>query len=119
MARGEAGDPEPDLIVAGIDTLDTQGSSSLEEEFAQAERDLRSIQMEEDRAIRVFGSVSFWKSGKLKILSICDGFRILYKSCKLQKPLDSKRFNVYTPPRTGGYYAEGTTRTEATGGHQR
>ena len=46
----------PDLIVAGIDTLDTQGSSSLEEEIAQAERDLRSIQMEEDRAIRLFVS---------------------------------------------------------------
>ena len=47
---------DPDLIVAGIDTLDTQGSSSLEEEIAQAERDLRSIQMEEDRAIRLFVS---------------------------------------------------------------
>ena len=46
----------PDLIVAGIDTLDTQGSSSMEEEIAQAERDLRSIQMEEDRAIRLFVS---------------------------------------------------------------
>ena len=46
----------PDLIVAGIDTLDTQGSSSLEEEIAQAERDLRSIQMEEDRSIRLFVS---------------------------------------------------------------
>ena len=47
---------DPDLIVAGIDTLDTQGSSGLEEEIAQAERDLRSIQMEEDRAIRLFVS---------------------------------------------------------------
>ena len=46
----------PDLIVAGIDTLDTQGSSSMEEEIAQAERDLRSIQMEEDRAVRLFVS---------------------------------------------------------------
>ena len=46
----------PDLIVAGIDTLDIQGSGSLEEEIAQAERDLRSIQMEEDRAIRLFVS---------------------------------------------------------------
>ena len=46
----------PDLIVAGIDTLDTRGSSSMEEEIAQAERDLRSIQMEEDRAIRLFVS---------------------------------------------------------------
>ncbi len=46
----------PDLIVAGIDTLDAQGSDGLEEEIAQAERDLRSIQMEEDRAIRLFVS---------------------------------------------------------------
>ena len=46
----------PDLIVAGIDTLDTRGSSSMEEEIAQAERDLRSIQMEEDRAVRLFVS---------------------------------------------------------------
>ena len=46
----------PGLIVAGIDTLDIQGSSSLEEEIAQAGRDLRSIQMEEDRAIRLFVS---------------------------------------------------------------
>ena len=46
----------PDLIVAGIDTLDTQGSSSLEAEITQAEQELRSIQMEEDRAIRLFVS---------------------------------------------------------------
>ena len=46
----------PDLIVAGIDTFDTQGSGGLEDEIAQAERDLRSIQMEEDRAIRLFVS---------------------------------------------------------------
>ena len=46
----------PDLIVAGIDTLDSQESGSLEEEITQAERDLRSIQMEEDRAIRLFVS---------------------------------------------------------------
>ena len=46
----------PDLIVAGIDTLDSQGGGGLEEEIAQAERDLRSIQMEEDRAIRLFVS---------------------------------------------------------------
>ena len=44
----------PDLIVAGIDTLDAQEGGGLEEEIAQAERDLRSIQMEEDRAIRLF-----------------------------------------------------------------
>ena len=46
----------PDVIVDCIDTSHTQGSASLEEEIAQAERDLRSIQMEEDRAIRLFVS---------------------------------------------------------------
>ena len=46
----------PDLIVAGIDTLDSQEGGGMEEEIAQAERDLRSIQMEEDRAIRLFVS---------------------------------------------------------------
>ena len=46
----------PDLIVAGIDTLDTQENGGLEEEMAQAERDVRSIQTEEDRAIRLFVS---------------------------------------------------------------
>ena len=46
----------PDLIVAGIDALDSQEGGGLEEEIAQAERDLRSIQMEEDRAIRLFVS---------------------------------------------------------------
>ena len=46
----------PDLIVAGIDTLDALEGGGLEEEIAQAERDLRSIQMEEDRAIRLFVS---------------------------------------------------------------
>ena len=46
----------PDLIVAGIDTLNSQEGGGMEEEIAQAERDLRSIQMEEDRAIRLFVS---------------------------------------------------------------
>ena len=46
----------PDLIVAGIDTLDAEGSGGLEEKIDQAERDLRNIQMEEDRAIRLFVS---------------------------------------------------------------
>ena len=46
----------PDLIVAGIATLDSQEGCGMEEEIAQAERDLRSIQMEEDRAIRLFVS---------------------------------------------------------------
>ena len=43
----------PDLIVAGIATLDSQEGGGMEEEIAQAKRDLRSIQMEEDRAIRL------------------------------------------------------------------
>ena len=46
----------PALIVAGIDTLDSEGGGGLEEEITQAERALRSIQMEEDRAIRLFVS---------------------------------------------------------------
>ena len=46
----------PDLIVAGIATLDSQEGGGMEEQIAQAERDLRSIQMEEDRAIRLFVS---------------------------------------------------------------
>ena len=46
----------PDVIVDCIDTSHIQGSESLEEEIARAERDLRSIQMEEDRAIRLFVS---------------------------------------------------------------
>ena len=46
----------PDLIVAGIATLDSQDGVGMEEEIAQAERDLRSVQMEEDRAIRLFVS---------------------------------------------------------------
>ena len=46
----------PDLIVAGIDTFDTQENGGSEEEIAQAERNMRSIQMEEDRAIRLFVS---------------------------------------------------------------
>ena len=56
MERGEAGTPDPDLIVAGIATFDSQEGGGMEEEIAQAERDLRSIQMEEDRAIRLFVS---------------------------------------------------------------
>ena len=46
----------PAVIVAGIDTLDSEGGDGLEEEITQAERDVRSIQMEEDRAIRLFVS---------------------------------------------------------------
>ena len=46
----------PDLIVAGIDPLDSQESGGLEEQIAQAERDLRSIQTREERAITLFVS---------------------------------------------------------------
>ncbi len=46
----------PDLLIAGIDTLDSREGGGLEAEIAQAERDLRDIQMEEDRAIRLFVS---------------------------------------------------------------
>ena len=46
----------PDLLVAGIDPLDSQKSGGLEEEIAQAERDLRSIQTREERAITLFVS---------------------------------------------------------------
>ena len=47
----------PDLIVAGIDPLDSQESGGLEEQIAQAERDLRSIQTREGtrhHAVRVW-----------------------------------------------------------------
>ena len=56
MERSESGDPEPNLIGAGIDTFDAQGDGSLEEEIALAKQDVRSIQMEEDRAIRLLVS---------------------------------------------------------------
>ena len=51
MERGEAVIKNPDLIVTGIDTLDSRESGGLEEQIAQAERDMRSIQTREDRAI--------------------------------------------------------------------
>ena len=48
---------DPGLIVAGIDALDTQDDGDgLEEEIVQAEREVRDIEMEEDRAIRLFVS---------------------------------------------------------------
>ena len=43
-------------IAAGSDTFDAQGNGGLVAETAQAEQDVRSIQMEEDRAIRLFVS---------------------------------------------------------------
>ena len=46
----------PNLIVAGIIPLDSQESGGLEEQIARAERDLRSIQTREERAITLFVS---------------------------------------------------------------
>ena len=47
----------PDLIVAGIEALNAQeDGGGLVEEIAEAERDLQKVQMEEDRAIRLYVS---------------------------------------------------------------
>ena len=46
----------PDLIVAGIGPLDSRDSGGLEEQIARAERDLRSIQTRDERAITLFVS---------------------------------------------------------------
>ena len=43
----------PDLIVAGIETLSPEENSGLVKERAQAERDVRDIEMEENVAIRL------------------------------------------------------------------
>ena len=47
---------DPGLIVAGIEALDMQDSAGLAEEAAKAERKLKSVQSEEDRAIRLYVS---------------------------------------------------------------
>ena len=47
----------PDLIVAGIESLSNQADGGgLTEDIAKAERDLQKVQMEEDRAIRLYVS---------------------------------------------------------------
>ena len=46
----------PDLLVGGLDPPDSQESSRLEEEITRTERDLRSIQRREERAITLFVS---------------------------------------------------------------
>ena len=47
----------PDLIVAGIEAMNSQADGgALAEEIARAERDLQRVQMEEDRAIRLYVS---------------------------------------------------------------
>ena len=47
---------DPALIVAGIDALGDHNGGGLAEETVKAERELRAIQMEEDRAIRLYVS---------------------------------------------------------------
>ena len=46
----------PEIITAGIEALDTQDDSGLSEEIARAELEMRDVQMEEDRAIRLYVS---------------------------------------------------------------
>ena len=47
----------PGLIVAGIESLNSQGGAGgLAEEIARTERDLQKVQLEEDRAIRLYVS---------------------------------------------------------------
>ena len=45
---------DPALLVVGIEALDDRESSGLTEEITKAERDLRGVQMEEGRAIRLY-----------------------------------------------------------------
>ena len=46
----------PELIVAGIMSLDAEGDSDLAQSIVNAERDLNRIQVEEERAIRLYVS---------------------------------------------------------------
>ena len=46
----------PDLIVEGIESLDTQEDGGLAKRIASAEREFRGVQMEEDRAIGLYVS---------------------------------------------------------------
>ena len=45
---------EPSVIIAGIEALGEQGGESLAEEQARAERDLREVQLEEERLVRLY-----------------------------------------------------------------
>ena len=45
---------DPAIIVSGVEALDHREEGGLAEEIAKAERELRSVQMEEDRAIRLY-----------------------------------------------------------------
>ena len=47
---------KPEIIIAGVAALRTQEDVGLADEIAKAERDLRTTQMEEDRAIRLYVS---------------------------------------------------------------
>ena len=46
----------PGLIVAGIESLNTQEDDGWEKEITRTERELNRVQSEEDRAIRLFVS---------------------------------------------------------------
>ncbi len=45
-----------DLLIAGIDALDTSEDGEMAKQVARTERDLQNIQLEEDRAIRLYVS---------------------------------------------------------------
>ena len=45
---------QPEVIIAGIQSLRTEDDGQLAERTAQAERDLRSVQLEDDRLIRLY-----------------------------------------------------------------
>ena len=45
---------EPDVIVAGIAALDEGGGESLAEEQNKVERELREVQLEEQRLVRLY-----------------------------------------------------------------
>ena len=45
---------EPSVIIAGIEALGEQGGESLAQEQARAERDLREVQLEEERLVRLY-----------------------------------------------------------------
>ena len=47
---------DPAVIVAGIESLGEKGEGGLSEETVRAERELEKVQLEEDRAIRLYVS---------------------------------------------------------------
>ncbi len=46
----------PSLIVAGIESLDTQEDDDREKEIVRAEREINKVQSEKDRALKLFVS---------------------------------------------------------------